>query len=164
MAHRKAAISRRSRPRRRAAFAHGAEAAIASAQTGLRLPGDVTHRLGRPFQPRSQASERRHSRPSLTLSRSRRKSASRSQTAINPPPYDQITATPRRPSARRPCFTEADNFLTSRPTACYRFSEHETRPARPFQGVGGARYWVRNENGVKPLKTNDPEKWPVSRG
>jgi hypothetical protein len=35
-------------------LAHGAEAAIASAQTDLRLPGDVAHRLRQPFEPRPQ--------------------------------------------------------------------------------------------------------------
>ena len=35
-------------------FTRGAEAAIASAQTDLRLPGDVAHGLGQPFEPRSQ--------------------------------------------------------------------------------------------------------------
>ncbi len=35
-------------------LARGAEAAIAGAQTDLRLPGDVTHGLGQPFEPGSQ--------------------------------------------------------------------------------------------------------------
>ena len=35
-------------------FARGAEAAITSAQTHLRLPGDVTYWLGQAFEPRSQ--------------------------------------------------------------------------------------------------------------
>jgi hypothetical protein len=35
-------------------FARGAEAAIAGAQTDLRLPRDVPHGLGQPFEPRSQ--------------------------------------------------------------------------------------------------------------
>ncbi len=35
-------------------LARGAEATIAGAQTDLRFPGDVAHRLGQPFEPRSQ--------------------------------------------------------------------------------------------------------------
>ena len=55
MAHRKAAISRAIAATTTGGFfARGAEAAITSAQTHLRLPGDVTHWLGQPFEPRSQ--------------------------------------------------------------------------------------------------------------
>jgi hypothetical protein len=66
------------------------------------------------------------------------------------------------PCAGHPRGRKIDNFLTSRPALCYRFSELIGKPARASLRGTGAHDFVRKETEVKSLKTNDPTKWPVS--
>ena len=53
-------------------------------------------------------------------------------------------------------------FLDGPAGVCYCFSELTARPARRFMGPGWRLRFERNENGVKPLKTNKSAKWPIS--
>jgi transposase InsO family protein len=72
------------------------------------------------------ASERRRSRLSLTPSQSRKKNASRSETAINPPPHDQKTASPDHPSVQVETSThQSDRVANAKASSfCGRWPAH----------------------------------------
>ena len=59
---------------------------------------------------------------------------------------------------------KSDIVLTGRLASCYCFSELNSKPASASRRARprDARDSARNEIEVKPLKTNDPAKWPVS--
>ena len=53
-------------------------------------------------------------------------------------------------------------FLDGPAGACYCFSELAARLARGFMWPGWRLRFMRNEKGVKALKTNNSAKWPIS--
>jgi hypothetical protein len=54
-------------------------------------------------------------------------------------------------------------FLDEPAGVCYCFSELSGKASPPFHvGRDGACDSARNEKGVKPLKTNNSVKWPIS--
>ena len=50
-------------------------------------------------------------------------------------------------------------FLDGPAGVCYCFSELTARPARGFMWPGRRLRFMRNEKGLKPLKTNNCAKW-----
>jgi hypothetical protein len=54
-------------------------------------------------------------------------------------------------------------FLDGPAGVCYCFSELSGKAGAPFHaGRDGGCDSMRNEKAVKPLKTNNPAKWPIS--